>query len=104
MYQALFESGNVMFYSVKTAPDVHEFPISNSTSLATLLLNKHNTTLEEAVAGGRVYRNRGLPELGGLPGHNIGKDEEYVTMDARILLYRYEHVHCILTLSWGACG
>jgi len=77
-----------MFYSVKTAPDVDEFPISNSTSLALLLLDEYNNTLEAAVAGGRLYRNRGLPGLGDLPGHNIGHNEEYVTMDTRILLYR----------------
>lgn len=77
-----------MFYSLKTVPDVHEFPIATSTSLATLLLDEYNTTLEGAVADGRLYRNRGLAGLGDLSGHNIGNDETYVTMDARILLYR----------------
>lgn len=86
--QAVFEAGNSLFYNLKTAPDVNDFPISNSSGLAALLFGEYNTTLEEAIDEGRLYRNRPLPGLGDLPGHNLGHNEEYVTLDSQLLLYR----------------
>lgn len=77
-----------MFYSLTTLPDFDEFPISNSSSLATLLSDGYGTTLDEALNGGRLFRNRVFSALSDLPGYNIGEDEDYVTIDARLLLYR----------------
>lgn len=86
--QAAFESGTGMFYSLKVMPDFEEFPISNSSSLETLLDDGYNTTLDEALSEGRLYRNRVLSGLSDLPGYSIGEDEDYVTIDSRLLLYR----------------
>jgi len=76
-----------MFYSLKVMPDFEEFPISNSSSLATLLADGYGTTLDEALDGGRLYRNRVLSGLSDLPGNNVG-NEDYVTIDSRLLFYR----------------
>ena len=77
-----------MFYRLQIMPDVAEFPISNSSSLAALLADGYGTTLDDALSEGRLYRNRVLSGLSGLPGYSVGGDEDYVTIDARLLLYR----------------
>ena len=84
----MFESGTSMFYNLKVMPDFEEFPISNSSSLETLLADGYNSSLDGALGGGRLYRNRALSGLSELPGNSIGGDEDYVTIDARLLLYR----------------
>ena len=84
----MFESGNALFYNMKTLPDEHEFPISTSEDLATLMIDAYNTTRDEALEEGRLYNRRELNGLGDLTGRNIGDDEDYLTMDARVLLYR----------------
>lgn len=81
-------AGTVLFYRLTTAPDAQEFPVSDSSSLAALLASEHNTTFEEALAEGRLYRNKELAGLGDLPGNSVSYDEEYVTMDVRMLFYR----------------
>lgn len=84
----MFESGNALFYNMKTLPDEHDFPISTSEDLATLMIDAYNTTRDEALEEGRLYNRRELNGLGDLTGRNIGDDEDYLTMDARVLLYR----------------
>eukprot|EP00903_Cladosiphon_okamuranus_P010732 g10144.t1 len=69
-------------------PDEHDFPISTSEDLANLFVEGYNTALCEALDGGRLYSRREMNGLGDLPGRNIGNDEDYLTMDVRILLYR----------------
>jgi len=91
--------------NLKVMPDFEEFPISNSSSLATLLADGYGTTLDEALDGGRLYRNRVLSGLSDLPGNNVG-NEDYVTIDSRLLFYRWGlcrrivPVHQALT-GWG---
>ena len=80
-------------------PDDSDFSIASSTDLATLLASRHNTTLSEALADGRLYRNRHLDGLEDLPGHNLGFDERYVSMNVRLLLYRCEWVVCTCIVS-----
>lgn len=86
--QATLETGNALFYKMKAMPDEPDFPISTSEDLATLMANKYNTTLSEALFEGRLYSRRELKGLGDLPGRSIGGNEDYVMMDARVLLYR----------------
>ncbi|CAN0408245.1 unnamed protein product, partial [Ectocarpus sp. 12 AP-2014] len=88
LLRAVFTTGNVLFYSVKTMPDQNEFPITPSTSLAVRLADTYNTTLEEALADGRLYRNRFLEALDNLPDSSLGGNEDYVMMNVRTLLYR----------------
>ena len=78
----LFKSGNVAFSKVESVPDNDDFPISTSTALASLLLDGYNTSLSEAIASDRLYRNRDLDGFDDLPGHSF-------TMNARVLLYRW---------------
>lgn len=88
LIQAIFESGNALFYRMEAMPDEHDFPVSTSEELATLMTEGYNTTLSEALDGGRLYSRRELNGLGDLTGRNIGDDEDYLTMDVRLLLYR----------------
>lgn len=73
---------------MQTMPDEHDFPISSSEDLAILMADAYNTTLSEALLEGRLYNRRELTGLGDLTGRSIGEDEDYVTMDARVLLLR----------------
>lgn len=52
------------------------------------MIDAYNTTRDEALEEGRLYNRRELNGLGDLTGRNIGDDEDYLTMDARVLLYR----------------
>ncbi|CAM9750666.1 unnamed protein product [Ectocarpus sp. 12 AP-2014] len=88
LLRAVFTTGNVLFYNVKTMPDQNEFPVTPSTSLAVHLEGTYNTTLEEALADGRLYRNRFLEALDSLPDSSLGGNEDYVMMNVRTLLYR----------------
>lgn len=86
--QALFAAGSGSLAAMQAMPSEDDFPIAVSSSLETRLSVEFNTTLNDALEGGRLYRNRLLEAMDDLPDQTLSSNESYVTTGARTLLYR----------------